>query len=190
LSGAIRSTEIAKRARTMPGDLYVSWSDYHKTIERLATQVYESGWRFNQIVCIARGGLRVGDVMSRIFKLPLAIIFTSSYTGEAGMLRGNLTVSKHMSMTTDGIGERVLLVDDLVDSGVTLDVVKRHIVEAFPAVKEIRTAVLWYKAVSAFKPDYYVRYLEASPWIHQPFEEYDSLRSQQLDARLRRSQTN
>jgi hypothetical protein len=164
----------------MPGDLYVSWSDYHKAIERLATQVYQSGWRFNQIVCIARGGLRVGDVMSRIFKLPLAIIFTSSYTGEAGMHRGNLTVSKHMSMTTDGIGERVLLVDDLVDSGVTLDVVKRHIVEAFPAVKEIRTAVLWYKQCSKYKPDYYVDYLAENPWIHQPFEPYDLMSADDL----------
>jgi hypothetical protein len=164
----------------MPGDLYVSWSDYHKTIERLATQVHESGWRFNQIVCIARGGLRVGDVMSRIFKLPLAIIFTSSYTGEAGMHRGSLTVSKHMSMTTDGIGERVLLVDDLVDSGVTLDVVKRHIVEAFPAVREIRTAVLWYKQCSKYRPDYYVDYLAENPWIHQPFEPYDLMSADDL----------
>ncbi len=73
----------------MAGDLYVSWSDYHRTIERLAAQVHESGWKFNQIVCIARGGLRVGDVMSRIFKLPLAIIFTSSYIGEAGTHRAS-----------------------------------------------------------------------------------------------------
>ena len=37
-------------------DLYVSWSDYHQAIERLAAKVHESGWRFNQVVCIARGG--------------------------------------------------------------------------------------------------------------------------------------
>jgi hypothetical protein len=49
----------------------------------------------------------------------------------------------------------------------------------------VRTAVLWYKSVSAVKPDYYVQYLADSPWIHQPFEEYDTLRPQQLAARLR-----
>jgi hypoxanthine phosphoribosyltransferase len=85
-----------------------------------------------------------------------------------------------MSMTTDGIGERVLLVDDLVDSGVTLDVVKRHIVEAFPAVKEIRTAVLWYKQCSKYKPDYHVEYLAENPWIHQPFEPYDLMSADDL----------
>ena len=62
-------------------DLYVSWDEYHRAIEVLALKVHESGWPFNQIVCIARGGLRVGDTLSRIFKLPLAIISTQSYTG-------------------------------------------------------------------------------------------------------------
>lgn len=164
-------------------DLYVSWSDYHQTIEQLAAKVHASGWRFNQIVCIARGGLRVGDLLSRIFKTPLAIIFTQSYTGEAGTERGEITVSRHISMTTRELGDRVLLVDDLVDSGVTLDVVKRHLLEHYPAVKEIRTAVLWYKACSAVAPDYHVKYLADNPWIHQPFEPYDLMSPADLEAR-------
>jgi hypothetical protein len=55
------------------------------------------------------------------------------------------------------------------------------------AVTEVRTAVLWYKAASRYKPDYYVQYLPTSPWIHQPFEAYDTLRPCQLAARLHRS---
>lgn len=161
-------------------DLYVTWNDYHASIERLAAQVHDSGWPFEQIVCIARGGLRVGDVMSRIFKRPLAIIFTSSYTGGGGTERGELTVSEHMSMTTPTLGERVLLVDDLVDSGITLEVVRRHIIARYPAVEEIRTAVLWYKACSKFRPDYYVAYLAENPWIHQPFEPYDLMNPDEL----------
>ncbi|HEY7942981.1 MAG TPA: phosphoribosyltransferase, partial [Casimicrobiaceae bacterium] len=44
--------------------LHVSWEQYNVLVERLALQVYESAWRFNQVICIARGGLRVGDVLS------------------------------------------------------------------------------------------------------------------------------
>ncbi len=44
--------------------LHVGWEEYNSLVERLASQVHESGWRFNQIICIARGGLRVGDVLS------------------------------------------------------------------------------------------------------------------------------
>ncbi|HSU44632.1 MAG TPA: phosphoribosyltransferase, partial [Casimicrobiaceae bacterium] len=47
--------------------LDIDWPRYNTLVERLALNVHESGFRFNQIICIARGGLRVGDVLSRIF---------------------------------------------------------------------------------------------------------------------------
>jgi hypothetical protein len=36
--------------------------------------------------------------------------------------------------------------------------------------------VIWTKGVSSYLPDYHVELLPTSPWIHQPFEEYDGLR--------------
>jgi hypothetical protein len=163
-------------------DLHVDWDEYHRLTEQLALAVHASGWGFDHIVCIARGGLRVGDTLSRIFAKPLAIIATASYTGEGGTERGALAVAKAITMTAASLGPRVLLVDDLVDSGVTLEVVRRHLFERWPEISDVRTAVLWYKACSAFKPDYFVRYLPDSPWIHQPFERYDSLRPDDLAA--------
>ncbi len=168
-------------------DLYVSWEDYHRLIEQLALQVYESGYKFDCILCLARGGLRVGDVISRIYDKPLAILAASSYREAAGTQQGLLDIGEFITKTGGEMEGQVLLVDDLVDSGVTLTRVIAHLKQRFPKIVEIRTAVLWYKAISTFKPDYHVQYLPTSPWIHQPFEEYDSLRPQQLDARLRRS---
>ena len=43
--------------------LYVSWDEYHMLIERLALKVAHSGWEFDQILCLARGGMRPGDVL-------------------------------------------------------------------------------------------------------------------------------
>ena len=63
-------------------DLYVSWDEYHAKIEGLAAQIYQSEWEFDQILCLARGGLRIGDILSRIFDKPLAILSTSSYGGK------------------------------------------------------------------------------------------------------------
>ncbi|HEY0296643.1 MAG TPA: phosphoribosyltransferase family protein, partial [Bordetella sp.] len=65
-------------------DLWVSWDEYNHLIERLSLQVYESGWQFDVILCLARGGMRVGDVMSRIFDVPLGILATSSYREASG----------------------------------------------------------------------------------------------------------
>lgn len=162
-------------------DLYVSWSDYHHKIEQLAVKIYKSGWQFNQIVCLARGGLRVGDILSRIYNLPLAILATSSYSGAGKQERGGLIVSPHLTMTTESLGSRVLLVDDLVDSGITLKETIPWLKEySQVAIEEIRTAVIWYKACSVIVPDYYADYLPDNPWIHQPFEIYEHITPEEL----------
>ena len=164
--------------------LHVSWDEYNALVERLALLVHESGWRFNQVICIARGGLRVGDVLSRIYELPLAILSTHSYTSDGGTTQGELIIAEHMTMTAPRLGDRVLLVDDMVDSGHTLAAVRKELPLRFPHIADVRTAVVWYKAHSVFKPDYYVEYLADNPWIHQPFEIYDSLRPEGVKARL------
>jgi uncharacterized protein len=169
----------------MAKGLHVSWDEYNTLVERLALQVYESGWKFNQVICIARGGMRVGDVMSRIYELPLAILSTHSYMADGGTTRGELVIAEHMTMTAPRLGDRVLLVDDMVDSGHTLAAVYKELPRRFPHITDIRTAVLWYKECSVFKPDYYVDYLADNPWIHQPFEVYDTLKPDAIKVRLK-----
>jgi hypoxanthine phosphoribosyltransferase len=167
-------------------DLWVSWDEYHRLIERLALKVYESGWKFDQVLCLARGGVRPGDVFSRIFDVPLAILSTSSYREEAGTVRGDLDIAKYMTMTKGALDGRILLVDDLADSGVTLEKVTQHLKENFTQVLEVKSAVIWVKGSSALRPDYFLEELPHNPWIHQPFEEYDGVRPHQLASRLKR----
>ena len=169
-------------------DLWVSWDEYHRAIETLALQVHESGWKFDQVLCLARGGLRPGDVFSRIFNVPLAILSVSSYREDAGTVQGDLDIAKHITLTRGGLAGNVLLVDDLVDSGVTLARIQDHLRSHFPAVAELKTAVIWYKACSTVRPDFYLEYLNSNPWIHQPFEAYDSLRPHQLAKRLKKNE--
>ena len=166
-------------------DLYVSWDEYHRLIEQLSLAIYESGWHFDCLLCLARGGLRVGDVVSRIYDLPLAILAASSYREAAGRSQSALDIGEYITMTTDSLSGHLLLVDDLVDSGITLNRVVDHLKQRYQELDEIRTAVIWYKACSIFKPDYYVQHLPTNPWIHQPFEVYDAMGPQKLAARLR-----
>lgn len=163
--------------------LYVSWDEYHLLIERLALKVHNSGWQFDQILCLARGGMRPGDVLSRVFDKPLAIMATSSYRAEVGTIQGRLDMAKYITLPKGELAGRVLLVDDLADSGVTLKAVVQRL-RAMPAIDELRSAVLWVKGVSTYTPDYYVESLPTSPWIHQPFEEYDGLQPEGLARKL------
>src|SRR5690606_37544840 len=116
---------------------------------------------FDQVLCLARGGLRPGDVFSRVFDAPLAVLSTSSYRAAAGTVQGEMEISDHITSTAGPLKGRVLLVDDLADTGVTLQAVLKQ-VQAFPEVSEVKTAVIWCKAFSSLKPDYYVRYLDTS----------------------------
>jgi hypoxanthine phosphoribosyltransferase len=72
------------------------------------------------------------------------------------------------------LGDRLLVVDDMVDSGETLAQLVPQLQAQLQPVS-LQTAVLWYKGRSRFVPDFYARYLPDNPWIRQPFERYDTL---------------
>ena len=159
-------------------DLYITWEEYHKKIEELAVKIHNSNFKFNQIVCIAKGGLRIGDILCRLFNIPLAILSVESYHGDINEVQseqGAFTFSRDLAKTTPNLGSSILLVDDLADSGKTLIKSLKWIETyyGFYLEEKIRTAVIWHKSSSIFKPDYCVDFLKDSPWIHMPFEKYE-----------------
>ncbi len=153
---------------------HVSWQQYIDLCERLVARVAESGWEFDSLLCLARGGMRPGDFFSRVYSKPLAIMTTSSYREAAGTVQGELDIAQYITGVSDLKG-KLLLVDDLCDSGKTIQKVVEHLRKNYPAITEIRVAVIWLKACSVFRPDYSVVQYEDAPWIHQPFEAYDDL---------------
>jgi len=169
-------------------DLNITWSEYHHKIETLAVKVYRSNWQFNQIVCLAKGGLRVGDIFCRLYDVPLAILSTASYGGEDNRDRGKIQFSQHLSTIQplgdkpDGMASlRILLVDDLVDSGISLTESLKWLQSRYGKnIADLRTAVIWYKSTSVEAPDYYVDYLADNPWINQPFEKYEKTSIREL----------
>jgi hypoxanthine phosphoribosyltransferase len=160
--------------------LYVSYDEYHNLIEKLAIKVHQSGWEFDNILCLARGGMRPGDILSRIFDKPLAIMSTSSSRADAGTRQGTLDIARFITTPKGEIAGKVLLVDDLADSGHTLNAVIELLKTSYAPITELRSAVLWTKGVSTFTADYSVEFLPTNPWIHQPFEGYDGMGPEQL----------
>ncbi|MCF8159816.1 MAG: phosphoribosyltransferase [Polaromonas sp.] len=160
--------------------LYVSYDEYHGLIEKLAIKIFQSGWEFDTILCLARGGMRPGDILSRVFDKPLAIMSTSSYRAGSGTQQGNLDIAHYITTPKGEIAGKVLLVDDLADSGLTLHAVIDQLKNNYKPITELRSAVIWTKSLSNFTPDYSVEFLPTNPWIHQPFEGYDSMRPEHL----------
>ena len=155
-------------------DKFYSWDDYIRLNEKLVATVAKSGWEFDNILCLSRGGMRPGDFFSRVYDMPLAILSTSSYREAKGTVQSTLDIAECVTGVSRLEG-RVLLVDDMVDSGKTIKEVIEVLKQRYPEITEIRVAVLWYKSLSVLKPDWYVEYLPDNPWIHQPFESYDGM---------------
>jgi hypoxanthine phosphoribosyltransferase len=118
--------------------LYVSYDEYHNLIEKLAIKIHQSGWQFDTILCLARGGMRPGDILSRIFDKPLAIMSTSSYRAEAGTQQGNLDIARFITTPKGEIAGKVLLVDDLADTGHTLIKVIDQLKNNYKPITELR----------------------------------------------------
>jgi hypoxanthine phosphoribosyltransferase len=153
-----------------PQDYYITWEQYHQQIEQLAQTIHDSGWEFDQILAVARGGLRIGDIFSRMFQKPLAILSAQSYNGQQ---QDTLQIATQITMTQAQLSPRLLIVDDMVDSGQTLTEIVSHLRQRYTQIQELKTAVIWVKKHTQFQPDYYVEFLVENPWIHQPFEHYD-----------------
>ncbi len=148
--------------------LYITWRSYYDTAKRLAYLIQNSGFQFDTIICIARGGMPIGDYLSRCFKVPLGIIIASSYKDNETQ-QSQLQISNHIAVL-EKMGKQILLVDDLVENGTTLAAVKEFIETRFYPTT-VKTAVLWFKVTSCITPDFYVGPpIKKETWIEQPFE--------------------
>ena len=168
----------------MSDKLIVSWEEYNSTVEKLAIQIHDSGYKPTILIGIMRGAAPMIDVLSRVFKIKCAYLAVESYSGEGTEdQQGELVFSREMSSTVQEMKGNILLCDDLSDTGVTLnksiDWLKKY-PPLLGNIKSIKTAVLWKKKDSTFEPDYCAQKLNSNPWIVQPFEHYEEVRVEDL----------
>ena len=168
----------------MAKKLIIDWKEYNQIVEKLAIQIFDSGFKPDLLIGIMRGGAPIIDVLSRVFKLKCAYLAVESYSGEnIENHQGELIFSRELSSTAQEMSGNILLCDDLSDTGVTLNKSIEWLKKYPPLIgkiKSIKTAVLWKKAASTFEPDFCAQKLNDNPWIVQPFEKYEEIRIEDL----------
>jgi uncharacterized protein len=141
---------------------YIGWPEYGRLLERLAKAVASSGKAFDLVIGIARGGLPVAMVVSDRLGTKVDFINVKSYSG-----LGTRGKPKILTTITEQIrGERILLVDDIVDEGHTLVTVTDYLATKEPA--SIKSAALFTKPWSVVHPDFSLGVLDA--WVVFPYE--------------------
>ena len=168
----------------MANKLIIDWKEYNQIVEELAIQIYDSGFKPNLLIGIMRGGAPIIDVLSRVFKLKCAYLAVESYSGKGiEDEQGDIVFSREMSSIAKNMGGKILLCDDLSDTGITLNKSVDWLKKYEPIkdkIEDIKTATLWKKKKSTFEPDYCAVRLKNDPWIVQPFEHYEEIRIEEL----------
>ena len=168
----------------MAEKLIIKFDEYLDTVEKLALTINQN-YKPTVLVGIMRGAAPIIDILSRILKLPTAYIVIQSYSGSGiENKQGELIFARDISSIASNTDyERVLLVDDLSDTGLTLNKSIEWLKQYEPVknyIKEIKTACLWKKKSSSFTPDFCPVRLNGDPWIIQPTEHYEELNIEEI----------
>jgi len=148
---------------------YVTWSQYGELVTKLAENVAASGERFDLVIGIARGGMPVAMVVADKLGIKVDFLNVKSYTDV-----GERVKPKILSTITENIlDKRVLVVDDLVDGGATMESITEYLSAQNPSL--IKTAVLFTKPWSTFSPDFSLRVVDN--WVVFPYERGEVRRS-------------
>lgn len=135
---------------------YYSYENFKNDTNSLIEKVRSSN--FEAIVAVARGGLTLSHAMAEGLDIrQVQSIRTELY--DKSKKRENITIFGECEFKNF---KRVLVVDDISDSGDTLKAVMEHLNSSFKDI-EFKSATLFYKKTSIYEPDFWIN--EADDWI-------------------------
>ena len=149
----------------------ISWSEVQQLCLRLAKQIKASGFHPDLVIAIGRGGY----VPARLVCDYLDIIALTSIKIElytSGSTKTEKAVIKY-PLCNDISDQRILLIDDVNDSGETLELAQAHLQSFQP--REIRIAVMHHKTSSQFQVNYSARKVIKWRWLIYPWAVFEDI---------------
>ncbi len=135
---------------------YYAYEDFKNDTNKLIKKVKD--FKPQTIVAIARGGLTLAHSISEGLSIrEVQTLRTELY--DKSSKRDELSIFG--SCAFEGV-RRVLVVDDISDSGETLVAIMKYLEEKHSGI-EFKSATLFYKRTSAYKPHFWIN--EADDWI-------------------------
>ena len=147
-----------------------TWNQIYDMLLDLANKIQGDGYKPDVIIGIARGGLVPVRILSDFLETPeLAIIQIEYYVSIAQTRQEPILKRSLHTQITD---KKALLVDDVSDTGKSLQLAKNHLQQQ--GAKEIKTATLYAKPETITKPDYCEK--QTSHWIVFPWDAKETVR--------------
>ncbi len=150
--------------------LFLKWDEVQLLCETVSDKIRDSGYVPDLLIAISRGGFDPARIMSDQLDIrKLASLQIIYYTG-LNTRMDEPEVLFPLNAQIEGL--KVLVVDDVSDSGNSLIVVKKYVENKGAA--EVKLATLHHKPWSKFKPDFYAE--EVDKWIIYPWEPKESVK--------------
>lgn len=145
---------------------YISWQEIHRLGFELSQKLEKQPKQANCIVSIARGGHVLSRLLSDFLSIPIYSVSIQSYQA---MQQHELQIEQEISV--DLAGKQVLLVDEVVDTGKTLERATIYLSDL--GVSGITSVALHVKPQAQPKPDLYAA--TTDNWIVYPYEIRESI---------------
>ncbi|WP_300080202.1 phosphoribosyltransferase [Propioniciclava sp.] len=152
----------------LPEKEVLTWERFGSACRELAQQVADSGFCPEVIIAVARGGLLPGGALSYALGVKLSDAINVEFYTDVHETLPDPVLLAPMLDTENIRGRRLLVVDDVVDSGRTLELVLDLLREVGA---EARSAVLYAKPTTIMEPDYVWKSTDlwiAFPWSAEP----------------------
>ena len=150
----------------------VTWQDSYEMARALAGMVKEDCYAPDLVIAIGRGGYVPARVVCDFLLQDMLTSFKMEHWGSAAKEKPEVKV--RFPLAVEIRGQKVLVVDDVTDTGETL----QHAIEYLRSLspREIRTAVLQHKSGSSrFHPDYFAREEKEWRWIIYPWAVHEDV---------------
>lgn len=147
-----------------------TWSQIYDMLLSQAQKISAQNFRANIVVGVARGGLVPTRILTDLLEIPeLVTIQISFYQNIA---QPALEPILKQALTVPIEGKKVLLVDDIADSGESLKLAQTYLHQQ--AALETKTATLYLKPQSITTPDFYEK--RTSAWVVFPWDTKETLK--------------
>jgi len=149
----------------------LSWNRVARDSKRLSKIIKESGYKPQIVIAIGRGGLVPARILCDYLLMKDLTTIKVEHWGIAATPQRRAVIK--FPLCVDIKDKKVLLVDDITDTGDTLRISLDYLKGLKP--KEVRTAVLIHKTSSTFIPDYYVSKIVKWRWVIFPWHIWEDL---------------
>ena len=149
----------------------MTWEEQYRLARVLAGKIRASGYRPDLVIAIGRGGYIPARILCDLLSLPRLTSVKVEHWGTPAEKEDRAVIRYPLCITIRG--EKVLIVDDVTDTGDSMAVVAEYVKGLGPS--EVRTAVLQHKEVSGFVPDYLAQVCPVWQWIVYPWAFHEDL---------------